>query len=324
MSQTLFDFYSHTLLGIVSLIIFQFPTSLLCDVCGALPRTMPFIEAPARRSDGPSKALNFAGKTLVLPAVSFGNVGQLAVDVLVSTSLHGSTQDAAERIGEFQSRHVLPVAGADPYGCTKSRKRLASPCEVFEVPNANIIVMQRRSMCVRGRAREFAKEIAQWCKESGFAGVILLGGADSGSLRDLAMHQGLQQGMLHYVPSSHVAPEILQKISSEYRTWQKYDQAERDANGDVVVPSAKPAFPLNIHMAGISKRLHAACESAGVPLISLLCFVSEGYNLPDGVRVASGLCEHFPMLAPKSGKWVPPSSWKALAPTGPVNSSLFY
>lgn len=189
------------------------------------------------------------------------------------------------------------------------------------------MVMQRRSMCVPGRAGSFARELATWCKEVGFKEVVLLAGADSGSLRDVAMHQGLQQGMAHYVMSSCVPGETKQRAQADYRSWQKYDQAERDADGELVLRGVEDKvarFPANVHMAGLSKRLHTACEALGVPLISLLRFVSEGYNMPDGVRLATSLCEHLPGLAPASGQWVPPRSWNALAPTGPVNVSLFY
>lgn len=45
----------------------------------------------------------------VQPALSIGNVGQLAVDLLVSTM-------RAERIGYLDSPFVLPCVGNDAYG----------------------------------------------------------------------------------------------------------------------------------------------------------------------------------------------------------------
>ena len=81
---------------------------------------------------------DFAGKTLVLPAVSFGNVGQLAVDVLVSTALGralGPPGATARRAGEFVSRHVLPVVGADAFqgepGPHKGRRSCTRSWAVF-------------------------------------------------------------------------------------------------------------------------------------------------------------------------------------------------
>lgn len=43
------------------------------------------------------------------PALSIGNVGQLAVDLMVSST-------GAERIGYLDDPHVLPCVGNDAYG----------------------------------------------------------------------------------------------------------------------------------------------------------------------------------------------------------------
>ena len=52
----------------------------------------------------------FEGQTLVLPAVSYGNVGQLAVDVLLCTAL--STSDATHARDTFNHGTSFPfVAG---------------------------------------------------------------------------------------------------------------------------------------------------------------------------------------------------------------------
>jgi proteasome assembly chaperone 2 len=268
----------------------------------------------------------FEGQTLVLPAVSYGNVGQLAVDVLLCTAL--STSDATHA-GHIQSRHVLPVCGGDAFGVpATATSTISTPCELYHCPSSNAVLLQRRSMCVKGRSNEFALELAQWCKEQKFKQIVLLAGADSGSLRDRAMHEGLQQGLIHYVTSSQV-----QETFDHCTSWQRFTQAERDPNGDVIAPtttSTTHTYPSNVHMAGLSKRLFNACEVLKVPVVSLLCFVSEGYNVPDGVRLATSVCEHLPGLAPQStkesepGRWVIPASWGSLAPTSPVEPDLFY
>jgi len=266
---------------------------------------------------------DFENKTLVLPAVSFGNVGQLAVDILLSTALSSSD---AQHSGHVQSRHLLPVAGSDPFGILPSPGAIATPCELYTCPRANAVIMQRRSMCAKGRSNNFAVEIATWCKEQKFSQVVILAGADSGSLRDRSMHAALQQGLIHFVASSSVKDEL------DYGSWQRFTQQERDPNGDLLVASASDSgtLPSNIHKGGLSKRLFAACESVEMPIISLVCFISEGYNVPDGVRMATSLCEHLPGLTPKGmnesepGKWIIPSSWNSLAPTAPVEADMFY
>ena len=262
---------------------------------------------------------SFAGKTLILPAVSYGNVGQLAVDILLSTALSTGNANSA---GHLQSRHLLPICGSDPFSIPSAPSAVATPCQLFDCPRANAIVMQRRSMCVKGRSSHFATELAAWCKEQKFAQVIVLAGADSGALRDRSMHESLQQGNIHYVTSTDV------NTNFDYASWEPFTQAERDPNGDLVANSGA-TYPANVHMAGLSKKLYVACQELAVPVISLLCFVSEGYNVPDGVRLATSLCEHLPGLVPQGtdeapGRWVIPSSWGQLSQDVAAPSSLFY
>jgi len=270
---------------------------------------------------------SFAGKTLVIPAVSYGNVGQLAVDILLCTAL--STSDATH-VGHLQSRHLLPVAGTDPFGISSSPQAVATPCEIYECTRANVVLMQRRSMCVKGRANDFALELAAWCKEQQFGQIVVLAGADSGSLRDRAIHDSLQQGMCHFVTSSSSS----MKEFSAFNSWQPFTQLERDPDGDLVPPStdssSRVKFPSNVHMAGLSKRLFVACTEMEVPVTTLMCFVAEGYNVPDGIRMATSLCEYLPGLAPRSVKqnesknWTIPTSWNTLAPNQPCEPNLFY
>ena len=262
----------------------------------------------------------FKNKTLILPAVSFANVGQLASDILISTSL--STSDG-ESSGHIQSRNILPICGANAYGIGS---KLSTPCELFIVPTANVVIMQRRSMCVKGRSGAFAAELVAWFKEQQFKEIIILAGADSGSLRDRAMHEGLQQGLIHFLTTSTVHDKL------EYASWQRYTQRERDSNGDVMVSSSSSSstnYPSNIHFAGISKRLFALCEAQNIPVISLVCFVSEGNNVRDGIRLATSVCEHLPGLIPKGkenkpGRWIIPPSWNCLSQNGPVGPEMFY
>lgn len=58
---------------------------------------------------------------LVQPALSIGNVGQLAVDVLVETM-------GAERAGYLDTPFVLPCVGNDAYGPVP-KSDLALPIE---------------------------------------------------------------------------------------------------------------------------------------------------------------------------------------------------
>nr|POE98986.1 proteasome assembly chaperone 2 [Quercus suber] len=81
--------------------------------------------------------------TLLLPALSIGNVGQLAMDLMVSST-------RAERIGFFDDPFLLPCVGNDAYG-PQPQGQLALPLEAYDSsPNA-LTLVQQRSPVVKDR-----------------------------------------------------------------------------------------------------------------------------------------------------------------------------
>ncbi|XP_052308061.1 uncharacterized protein LOC112327304 isoform X2 [Populus trichocarpa] len=87
------------------------------------------------------KCLNKETSTLILPALSIGNVGQLAVDLLVSST-------RAERIGYLDDPYILPCVGNDAYGPTPCGE-LALPLEAYDSRNNGVALVQQRSPVVK-------------------------------------------------------------------------------------------------------------------------------------------------------------------------------
>ena len=66
--------------------------------------------------------MNFVGLNMLKkPALSIGNVGQLAMDLMVAST-------RAERIGFFDDPFLLPCVGNDAYG-PQPQGQLALPLE---------------------------------------------------------------------------------------------------------------------------------------------------------------------------------------------------
>ncbi|EXB63642.1 hypothetical protein L484_026984 [Morus notabilis] len=118
------------------------------------------------------KHLHDECSTLVLPALSIGNVGQLALDLLVSTM-------RAERIGYLDTPFVLPCVGNDAYVPTP-QGHLALPLEAYESPSNALTLLQQRSPIVKGTIIEFAKNLADFAAASGKKHVVLLSSLDFG------------------------------------------------------------------------------------------------------------------------------------------------
>ena len=89
-------------------------------------------------------SVQLAGCTLVLPAVTVANVGQLAVDLLVSTL-------ELPRVGYLEHASVLPCVGNDPYvASAASHGNVATSMELYGHASKSLVVMQQRSPVVPG------------------------------------------------------------------------------------------------------------------------------------------------------------------------------
>ncbi|KAG0628074.1 hypothetical protein M758_2G248200 [Ceratodon purpureus] len=74
------------------------------------------------------------------PALSMGNAGQLAVDLLIS---HGAC-----KAGYLQEPHVLPCVGNDPFGPSADGD-LAVALEVYEDAEQDVSIVQQRAPVIK-------------------------------------------------------------------------------------------------------------------------------------------------------------------------------
>ncbi len=100
---------------------------------------------------------------LVQPGESVGNVGQLAVDLLIATC------GGMRLVGYLESPFVQPVAGLDAF---RSDGTLHLALELYEDAERGLFVLQQRAPTLRGCAAQFAAQLADWLHSSGFSEVI--------------------------------------------------------------------------------------------------------------------------------------------------------
>lgn len=258
------------------------------------------------------------GDLLVLPAVSLGNVGQMAIDLIMNTANHEtwakleSTEkvetaagDAVEKIGVLRSANVLPMAGTDPLDVAKDAKsgKLCSNLEVYRLESAKITFLQIRAPIVEGAALNFAHEIVRFSKDCGFSGLLVLAGSDSSANFE-------QEVMLHqfrFVATGAVAEEdteVLQRIGMPQLQMQP---------GMVRLP---------VYKAGLLSPLFQACQDAEVPMRGLIIFCKEGFNVPEACMMGGALqaVTNLFQIPPKA--WRPPACWQYLDGGAP-DISLF-
>nr|ABF70018.1 cell cycle-regulated protein-related [Musa acuminata] len=79
--------------------------------------------------------------SILLPGLSIGNVGQLAVDLLISST-------RAKRVGFLDEPSLLPCVGNDAYG-PEPEGVLALPLEAYESPPHALTLIQQRSPVIK-------------------------------------------------------------------------------------------------------------------------------------------------------------------------------
>ncbi len=113
------------------------------------------------------------GSTLVVPAVSMGNIPQLAVDLLVHTLdfVKVATLDDL-----YLHPFLSPLDERPPRG-------MLSALEVYYSAAHNLAVVQQRSPVARGCTHRFVAEVvAPFVRDARAAKVVLLDSADAGLL----------------------------------------------------------------------------------------------------------------------------------------------
>mmetsp|Transcript_4253 Transcript_4253/g.15305 ORF Transcript_4253/g.15305 Transcript_4253/m.15305 type:complete len:266 (+) Transcript_4253:277-1074(+) len=130
-----------------------------------------------------------ASHTLVLPLVSVGNVGQLAVEMLLT----GSAELSTRQVGALESDLVLPCSGSTPQG------RLILPLEVYQSGdrgNKSLSLIQQRSPVAAGMHEQFASELAPLLKSATFREVVVVGSLDAKHMTDSQLRS---RQYVHYI-----------------------------------------------------------------------------------------------------------------------------
>lgn len=121
------------------------------------------------------KNINLNGYTLIIPSVSVGNVGQLTVDLLISTY-------NLEKIGTFWHPAIIASVGADPF--KDENEDICVACELYVNEKLKLAAVQLRSSIEFKLALNFFKEFKTFILKNEFEKVLILTSAFAHLLND--------------------------------------------------------------------------------------------------------------------------------------------
>ncbi|XP_072805421.1 proteasome assembly chaperone 2 isoform X2 [Vicugna pacos] len=263
-------------------------------------------------------APDLAGCTLLMPAVSVGNVGQLAIDLIISTL-------NMCKIGYFYTDCLVPMVGNNPYATAEENStELSTNAEVYALPSRKLVALQLRSifikiffLCCRWytkyKSKPFCEKLLSWVKSSGCAKVVVLSSSHSYHRNDLQ----LRSTPFRYLLTPSMQKSVQNKMQS--LNWEEMEKT-------TCIPEIDESeLCVRIPGGGITKTLYDEGCSKDIPVAVLLKFVSEGDNIPDALGLVEYLNEWLQMIKPcvqRDGPtaaalpWKIPSSWRLLFGSG--------
>lgn len=246
-------------------------------------------------------AVDLTGYTLILPSVSVGNVGQLAVDLL----LHNLR---CRRVGAFSHTSLHAVVGNLPDCDDTAATHLMTAMEAYVCENKKLLIIQIRApISPKGRLSLLA-DLVQWVASRGVLRTLQLSSCHAAARPDpaasLLCHVAAGgadvSGLAGLAPPQ---PEIPRPEGDEHRP------------------------PPYLPGAGFTPDLYRACETAGFPYTCLLRHTYEGNNIPEAVDICNCLDSWLSLLDKEQksrpepyavlGRWRTPPTWSHLFGSAP-------
>ncbi|XP_007196286.2 proteasome assembly chaperone 2 [Balaenoptera acutorostrata] len=250
---------------------------------------------------------DLSGCTLLMPAVSVGNVGQLAIDLIISTL-------NMCKIGYFYTDCLVPMVGNNPYATAEENStELSINAEVYASPSKKLVALQLRSIFIKYKSKSFCEKLLSWVKSSNCAKVVVLSSSHSYHRNDLQ----LRSTPFRYLLTPSMQKSVQNKIQS--LNWEEMEKSP-------CIPEIDDSeFCVCIPGGGITKTLYDEGCSKEIPMVILLKFVSEGDNIPDALGLVEYLNEWLQIIKPclqcddpsaSALPWKMPSSWRLLFGSG--------
>ncbi|KAL9939274.1 hypothetical protein V8E36_002087 [Tilletia maclaganii] len=239
---------------------------------------------------------DFAGHTLIVPAISIGSVPQLAVDLLVHNPKLG-----LRYVGTFDTTTwCLPYACPEDYVPGEQRSgssQLGLPIQLYSNTGARLTVIQQRSPILKSAKQDFVRALAQWSKSVGIAQILVLSSLDAALRVDAEMDTPLVQLL---ATSSASSSPLLKTLAHSFPTFNPQQatttlHAPRPSSGED--STALPPLP----GAGATRLFLRANAAAEIPAGALLLFASEGDNRGDAHALATMLLDVLRRSAESSG-----------------------
>ncbi|CAK7902708.1 proteasome assembly chaperone 2 [[Candida] anglica] len=228
--------------------------------------------------------------TLIIPAISLGNIPQLTVDLL----LH--TRDFVS-VGVLDDIYLHPFSSPVDVSPTKSANGISNAAEIYYSTKNNITVIQQRSPIIGSFTKQFVSEvILKLISDVSFNKVIILDSADAGLL---------EQSDAKTI-ELYTNEDLLNKSLETLKISQKTQ-----------LPLTSP-YQYSKYVLELINALNSSAST--VDIQALVSHVYEGDNFNDAELLANELSQTLDVSSTMN--WIRPVSWLGVYGDKPVPNSM--
>ncbi|WWC85889.1 uncharacterized protein L201_000756 [Kwoniella dendrophila CBS 6074] len=245
-------------------------------------------------SVGSFRSDSFKDSTLILPAVSLGNVPQLTSDLLI-TSL-GLKRIGYVGIGDT----VAPFSGKGDNG-----EIVTGGLEVYGNEGSELYVIQQRSPTLKTRKDAHVELIREFVTSQSFGLILLLTSLDSANQDDAQLLTPHQRLLPPSFSSSEPSNKILHSLEKVLPPLQL-----NILENPSITSSPSAIYPPFLPSAGLTRRLLASFQNSQIQHGTITAWCVEGDNRDDAINLAQTV---FHILGIDNDVQIKePASWQGL------------
>lgn len=236
--------------------------------------------------------------TFIFPSVSIGNIGQLSVDLLI-TSLSNTL-----KAGYLLTDLVQPIVGHDPF--VQNSTDLSMSCELYENKALKLVILQQRAPLFKGKRNAFVELLANFIQKENFKESICLTSSNAYERLD---------SQLSGVQCRYLASNPLKSTIDASLNWQILEKRidHNNNQNELKQPEQLASF---IPGGGIAQKFFVKCQEKNLNSYVLIVFAHEGNNIPESIQLVNYMNEWKKYLIKTSTAnqlpWRIPISWKYL------------
>ncbi|XP_015795027.1 proteasome assembly chaperone 2 [Tetranychus urticae] len=249
--------------------------------------------------------------TLLMPAVSVGNVGQLAVDLLVTTLIW---ERKVKLVGRIFSTALKSVSGPNAYQFDDDSP-IMTTCEVYESVDHKLVILQLRAPPYKERSKQFVEELSKWIGEEKFKLAICLSSSFSQYLSPQIFDK--ESKPIRYISTNILKENSPSILSDQLKVTELKEESENDEELSISA----------IVGGGLTKTLYQYWQKENVPGLLLVIFCSEGDNTPEAMEILETANKIIKVKEPitsskPQNRWKTPISWMQIF-GGAIPNNLF-